>query len=214
MAVRIVSVMLVDDHVLVRKGFRLLLEDAPDLRVVNEAGSGEEACRSYSEHLPDVVVMDISMPGIGGIEAISRLVTRHPAARVLALSAHEDTVHAKRALAAGASGYVSKRSAPEALIEAIRNVAAGRKVIDPQIAQQLAFGQFSAVQSPVDVLSDREFEVFMQIANGRQVAEIAEILSLSPSTVGTHLYNIKHKLGAANSAELAMIAVRSGLIDP
>ncbi len=214
MAVRIVGVMLVDDHVLVRKGFRLLLEDAPDLKVVAEAGSGEEACRLFSDYLPDVVVMDISMPGIGGIEAIGRILAKHPSARVLTLSAHEDTIHAKRALAAGAYGYLCKRGAPEALIGAVRNVAAGKKVIDPQIAQELAFNQFNAVQSPVDVLSDREFEVFMQVANGRQVSEIAEILSLSPSTVGTHLYNIKHKLGAANAAELAMIAVRSGLIDP
>ena len=214
MAARVISVMLVDDHMLVRKGFRMLLQDAPDIKVVAEAESGEEACRLYPEFAPDVVVMDISMPGMGGIEAMRRILGRHPQARVLALSAHEDTIHPRRALTAGASGYVSKRSAPEALVSSIRQVAEGKKVIDPAIAQELALSQLSATQSPVDVLSDREFEIFLHRARGKSVAAIAEMLHLSASTVGTHLYNIKQKLGAANAAELTMMAVRSRLIDP
>jgi two-component system, NarL family, invasion response regulator UvrY len=214
MAVRMISVLLVDDHVLVRKGFRQLLQDAPDLKVVAEADNGEQACALYQEFNPDVVVMDISMPGIGGIEAIRRILARHSTARVLALSAHEDTVHARRAMMAGACGYLSKRGAPEALVGAIRQVAEGKKTIDPAVAQQLALMQLSGTENPIDVLSDREFEIFIHLANGRPVAGIAEMLSLSPSTVGTHLYNIKQKLGAANAAELTMIAVRSGLIDP
>jgi two-component system invasion response regulator UvrY len=209
-----ISVMLVDDHVLVRKGFRLLLQDASDINVVAEADSGEEACRLFSERLPEVTVMDISMPGIGGIEAMRRILGKHPQARILALSAHEDTIHARRALNAGAAGYLSKRSAPEALVASIRQVAEGRKVIEPAIAQELALSQLSARRNPVDVLSDREFEVFLHLARGKSVTAIAEMLHLSPSTVGTHLYNIKQKLGAANAAELTMIAVRSGLIDP
>lgn len=214
MAARVISVMLVDDHVLVRKGFCLLLQDATDLKVVAEAESGEEACRVFAECVPDVVVMDISMPGMGGIEATRRILGKHPQARILALSAHEDTIHARRALTAGASGYVSKRSAPEALVSSIRQVADGKKVIDPAIAQELALSQLSATQSPVDVLSDREFEIFLHLARGKSVAAIAEMLHVSASTVGTHLYNIKQKLGAANAAELTMMAVRSGLIDP
>ena len=138
----------------------------------------------------------------------------HPEARILTLSAHEDTIHARRALSAGAAGYLSKRSAPEALVSSIRQVAEGRKVIDPAIAQELALSQLSPRQNPVDVLSDREFEVFLHLARGKSVAAIAEMLHLSASTVGTHLYNIKQKLGAANAAELAMIAIRSGLIEP
>lgn len=214
MAVHVISVMLVDDHTLVRKGFRLLLQDSPDIKVVAEAESGEEACRLYPEYLPEVVVMDISMPGIGGLEAVERIVVRHPDARLLALSAHQDTIHPRRVMNAGALGYLSKRSAPEALIDAIHQVAKGKKVLDPQIAQQIALRQLSGNQNPVEVLSDREFEVFMQLANGRSVAEIAEILSVSPNTAGTHLYNIKQKLGATNAAEIAMIAVRNGLIEP
>lgn len=214
MAAGMIKVMLVDDHVLVRKGFRLLLQDAPDISVVAEADSGEEACRLYPEHLPEVTVMDITMPGIGGIEAMRRILGRHPEARILTLSAHEDTIHARRALSAGAAGYLSKRSAPEALVSSIRQVAEGRKVIDPAIAQELALSQLSPRQNPVDVLSDREFEVFLHLARGKSVSAIADMLHLSASTVGTHLYNIKQKLGAANAAELAMIAVRSGLIEP
>lgn len=214
MAAGMISVMLVDDHVLVRKGFRLLLQDAPDISVVAEADSGEDACRLFPEHLPAVTIMDISMPGIGGIEAMRRILGKHPEARILTLSAHEDTIHARRALGAGAAGYLSKRSAPEALVSSIRQVAEGKKVIDPAIAQELALSQLSPRQNPVDVLSDREFEVFLHLARGKSVAAIADMLHLSASTVGTHLYNIKQKLGAANAAELAMIAVRSGLIEP
>jgi two-component system invasion response regulator UvrY len=214
MAAGMISVMLVDDHVLVRKGFCLLLQDAPDISVVAEADSGEEACRLFPEHLPAVTVMDITMPGIGGIEAMRRILGKHPGARILTLSAHEDTIHARRALSAGAAGYLSKRSAPEALVSSIRQVAEGKKVIDPAIAQELALSQLSPRQNPVDVLSDREFEVFLHLARGKSVAAIADMLHLSASTVGTHLYNIKQKLGAANAAELAMIAVRSGLIEP
>lgn len=214
MAAGMISVMLVDDHVLVRKGFRLLLQDQPDISVVAEADSGEEACRLFPDHRPEVTVMDLTMPGIGGIEAMRRILGKHPEARILALSAHEDTIHARRALNAGAAGYLSKRSAPEALVSSIRQVAEGRKVIDPAIAQELALSQLSPQQNPVDVLSDREFEVFLHLARGKSVAAIADMLHLSASTVGTHLYNIKQKLGAANAAELAMIAIRSGLIEP
>jgi two-component system, NarL family, invasion response regulator UvrY len=211
---RVISVILVDDHTLVRKGFLMLLQDAPDIKVVAEADTGEQACTLFQEFKPDVVVMDISMPGIGGIEAIRRILARQPAARILALSAHEDTIHARRAMMAGAYGYLSKRGAPEALVGAIRQVAEGKKTIDPAVAQELALSRLSPSENPIDVLSDREFEIFIHLANGRPVASIAEMLSLSPSTVGTHLYNIKQKLGAANAAELTMIAVRSGLIDP
>lgn len=212
--VGVIKVMLVDDHVLVRKGFQLLLQDAPDIQVIGEAGSGEEACEAYPRLMPDVLVMDITMPGMGGIEAVSRICARAPSARILALSAHQDAAHAKRVMSAGALGYLSKRSAPDQLVGAIRQVAQGQRVLDPQIAQEMALMQFAGAQNPVDVLTDREFEVFMQLATGRPVNDIAKLLNLSPSTVGTHLYHIKQKLGASNSAELAMIAVRSGLVEP
>ena len=161
-----------------------------------------------------VVVMDITMPGIGGMEAIERILAKESQAKILVLSPHEDSVHPKRVLNAGAMGYLTKRSAAEELIKAIRTVASGKKYIEASIAQQMAIQQLSGEQNPVDVLSEREFEVFMSLAKGKTTNEIAETLFLSPRTVGTHLYNIKQKLNANNSAEIALIAMRSGLIDP
>ncbi len=209
-----IRVMLVDDHAVVRMGFRLLLEGATDLKVSAEADSGEEAVRSFAEVKPDVVVMDISMPGIGGLEAIDRILAREPQARILVLSAHEDLMHARRVLKAGAVGYLTKRSAAEALIHAIRQVAQGKTYLEPSIAQQLALQQLSGEKTPVDMLSEKEFKVFLALAKGKSVAEIADVMSLSPRTVGTHLYNIKQKLGASNSAELAIMAIRAGLVEP
>ena len=209
-----VGVLLVDDHAVVRMGFRLLLQSTPDIQVVAEASSGEEAVRKFCELTPDVVVMDISMPGIGGLEAIGRILAREPAARVLVLSAHEDPMHARRVLKAGAAGYLTKRSAAEELIQAIRQVAQGKTFLEAGIAQQLAVQQLAGEKSPVDMLSEKEFKVFLGLAKGQSVAEIAGIMSLSPRTIGTHLYNIKQKLGASNQAELTILAVRAGLIEP
>lgn len=209
-----IQVMLVDDHAVVRMGFRMLLESASDIRVVAEAENGEQSVRLYMQHHPDVVVMDITMPGIGGLEAIERIIAKESQARILVLSAHEDSVHPKRVLNAGAMGYLTKRSAAEELIKAIRTVAAGKRYLEASVAQQMAIQQLSGGQSPVDVLSDREFEVFMALARGKTTNDIAATLSLSPRTVGTHLYNIKQKLNVGNSAEIALIAMRSGLIDP
>ncbi len=209
-----INVMLVDDHAVVRMGFKMLLESAPDIKVIAEAENGEVAIRAYMEHMPNIVVMDITMPGMGGLEAIERILAKDSSARILVLSAHEDSVHPKRVLNAGAMGYLTKRSAAEELIKAIRMVASGKKYIEASVAQQMAIQQLSGNQSPVDVLSEREFEVFMSLAKGKTTNEIAESLFLSPRTVGTHLYNIKQKLNANNSAEIALIAMRSGLLEP
>lgn len=209
-----INVLLVDDHAVVRMGFKMLLESAPDIKVVAEAESGEQGVKAYMEHHPDVVVMDITMPGIGGLEAIERIMAKDGNSRILVLSAHEDSVHPKRVLNAGAMGYLTKRSAAEELIKAIRTVAGGKRYLEASVAQQMAIQQLSGEQNPVDVLSGREFEVFIALAKGKTTNEIAETLCLSPRTVGTHLYNIKQKLNASNSAEIALIAMRSGLIDP
>ncbi len=209
-----IDVMLVDDHAVVRMGFKMLLEADSDIKVIAEADSGETAIKTYMDCKPNVVVMDITMPGMGGLEAIERILAKDAAARILVLSAHEDSVHPKRVLNAGAMGYLTKRSAAEELIKAIRTVAGGKKYIEANVAQQMAIQQLTGEQNPVDVLSDREFEVFMALAKGKTTNEIAEALFLSPRTVGTHLYNIKQKLNANNSAEIALIAMRSGLIDP
>lgn len=209
-----INVMLVDDHAVVRMGFKMLLESASDIKVIAEAENGEQAVKQFVEHHPDVVVMDITIPGIGGLEAIERIMAKDNSARILVLSAHEDSVHPKRVLNAGAMGYLTKRSAAEELIKAIRTVASRKRYLEASVAQQMAIQQLSGETNPVDVLSDREFEVFIALAKGKTTNEIADTLCLSPRTVGTHLYNIKQKLNASNSAEIALIAMRSGLIDP
>jgi two-component system, NarL family, invasion response regulator UvrY len=211
----VIRILLVDDHAVVRTGFRLLLQAQADTTVVGEADSGESACQRYAELTPDVVVMDLAMPGMGGLEALRRIRAHHPQARVLALSAHDDALHARRALREGARGFLSKRSAPEALLEAINTVASGQRYLDAALAQKLALDEVEgAARSPVERLSEREFEVFVRLAGGSSVQRIAEDLKLSASTVGTHLYNIKQKLGVSNQSELTLMAIRHGLIEP
>ncbi len=207
-------ILLVDDHAVVRTGFRLLLQSLPDMSVVAEAESGETACQRYQELRPDVVLMDLAMPGMGGLEALRRIRAHDPQAKVLTLSAHDDPLHARRALQEGALGFLSKRSAPEALVEAVNAVAAGRRYLDAALAQKLALAEFQgAGKSPVEQLSEREFDVFVRLAAGASVQKIAQDLNLSGSTVGTHLYNIKQKLNVANQSELTLIAIRHGLIE-
>ncbi len=209
-----IRVLLVDDHAVVRTGFRLLLQARPEVIVIGEAESGEAACERYVELSPDVVVMDIAMPGMGGIEALRHIRAHDPRARVLALSAHDDPMHARRALREGALGFLSKRSAPEALLEAVGDVSRGRRYIDPRVAQTLALEDIEgADSSPVKRLSEREFDVFIRLARGSSVQRIADELRLSASTVGTHLYNVKQKLGVSNQSELTLLAIRHGLIE-
>lgn len=206
-----IRVLLVDDHVLVRMGFRMLLADA-GMEVVAEADGGEQACSEYLRVRPDMVMMDLSMPGMGGLEAMRRILAQDAKARILVLSAHEDTAHSQRALRAGALGYLTKRSAPDTLIAAATAVARGETFVDPATAQALAMAQIKGDASPAQLLSEREFSVFIQLARGRSVAQIADMLSLSPSTVGTHLYHVKQKLDASNQSELTLLALRWGLI--
>ena len=209
-----ISVILADDHAVVRMGFKLLLQDTKDITVVGEAESGEEVIKLLNTLTADLIVMDLSMPGIGGLETISRVVSKAKSPKILILSAHEDAIHPKRSLKAGANGYLSKRGAPEELIKAIRQIHAGNMYIEPSIAQKVAMSQMGGETSPVEILSEREFDVFMALASGKTVNQIAETLHLSPRTVGTHLYNIKQKLNVSNQTELALIAIKSGLINP
>ena len=207
------TLLLVDDHAVVRSGFKVLLQTWDDVDVVAEANSGEEALPLYTLHRPDVVVMDIAMAGMGGIEASKRLLALDPQARILALSAHEDSSYAKRALQAGALGYLSKRTAPEVLIDALRMVARHQRFIDPIIAQRMANQQNSSDSQYIDKLSPREFEVFLALAKGRSVLDISQTLGLSASTVGTHLYKVKLKLQLSNQSEMTLLAMRHGLLD-
>ena len=207
------TLLLVDDHAVVRSGFKVLLQTWDDVDVVAEANSGEEALPLYTLHRPEVVVMDIAMAGMGGIEASKRLLALDPQARILALSAHEDSSYAKRALQAGALGYLSKRTAPEVLIDALRMVARHQRFIDPIIAQRMANQQNSSDSHYIDKLSPREFEVFLALAKGRSVLDISQALGLSASTVGTHLYKVKLKLQLSNQSEMTLLAMRHGLLD-
>jgi len=209
-----IKILLVDDHAVVRMGFKMLIEAEDDIIVIGEAESGEVAIKLFQELKPDIIVMDITMPGIGGLEAIDRIIAKDKNTKILVLSAHEDSVHPKRVLNAGAMGYLTKRSAAEELIKAIKSIHQGKRYLEPNIAQQMAITQLSGETNPVEILSDREFEVFIALAKGKSTNEIADTLCLSPRTVGTHLYNIKQKLNANNSAEIALIAIRCGLIDP
>jgi len=209
-----IKILLVDDHAVVRMGFKMLIEAEDDITVIGEAESGEGAIKLFQELKPDIIVMDITMPGIGGIEAIDRIMAKDKNTKILVLSAHEDSVHPKRVLNAGAMGYLTKRSAAEELIKAIKSIHQGKRYLEPSIAQQMAITQLSGETNPVEILSDREFEVFIALAKGESTNDIADTLCLSPRTVGTHLYNIKQKLNANNSAEIALIAIRCGLIDP
>jgi two-component system invasion response regulator UvrY len=208
-----INVMLVDDHAVVRMGFRMLLEATEDIRVVAEAESAEVAYQQIVTTQPDVIVMDISLGGTMGVEATRRIVARDKHARVLGLSSHEDPSYVRYMLKAGALGYLSKRTAPDELIHAIRQVNEGRMYIDSHLSQRMALEEFNGEKSPIEVLSEREFGVFIQLAKGASVNQIAELLNISPRTVGTHLYNVKQKLGVANQAELTLIAVRHGLIE-
>lgn len=208
----LMRILLVDDHAVVRAGFRTLLENQSDLRVVAEAESGEHACRQFIEHEPDIVIMDLSLPGIGGLEAIRRIVSRRHDARILVFSMHEDTIFVEQALQAGARGYIGKSSAAMVLVEAVRQVAGGNIYIDPDIAQRLAVQKTKGDDSPFEALSTREFEIFCLLAEGLSVNEVSNRLSLSYKTVANYATQIKSKLEVNTPAELARLAIRHGLV--
>ena len=206
------SVLLVDDHAVVREGYLRLLERTADLEVVAEAATGEDAYRLYGELLPRVVVMDISLPGIGGIEATRRILARFPAARILMFSMHDDVVFSSRALQTGAFGYVTKSSAPDVLIDAVRLVAAGKLYISHDMAQDLAVQMAPGQRDPLQALSAREFEVFRLLVAGHRVEEIARILSLSTKTVANYQSSIRQNLDVSNAAQVVRLAMYQGLL--
>ncbi len=203
-----ITVMLVDDHPVVRAGFRRLLETDQGLEVVAEADSGEESIALYDRCHPDVVVMDISMAGIGGMEAGRRILARDPEARLLVFSVHDNEAMVARALQAGVLGYMTKQSAPNALIDAVRRVARGQTYIDPDLIGRVLQGGNGLLGR----LTPREFEVFRLLAEGHSVAEIADILSISPKTAGVHQTRIMQKLELRTPVQLVRAALRHGVI--
>ena len=208
-----IRVLLVDDHAVVRVGYQMLLKNSDDIEVVGEADSGERACKAFIELQPDVVVMDLSMPGIGGLEAIRRITARDANARILVFSMHEATVFVEHALQAGARGYLSKSSAPDVLVEAIKELASGKSHIGPDIVQKLALQKARGKDSPFSNLSTREFEIFCLLAEGLNTSEIAKRLSLSYKTVANYSTQIKSKLEVATVAEIARLAIRNNIIN-
>jgi two-component system, NarL family, invasion response regulator UvrY len=207
----VTRIMLVDDHAIVRAGFRRLLEQQVDCQVVAEAGDAESAYALFVEHQPDVVVLDLSMPGVSGLELVRRMTIREPAARILVFSMHEDPLLAERALQLGARGFVTKSSAPEVLASAVADIMAGKVALSPDIAQALALFKVTGEGDPLTALNTREFEIFGLIARGQTVASIASLLSLSAKTVANYHSLIKQKLGITSDVELVLLAQRRNI---
>ncbi len=207
-----INVLLVDDHAVVRKGFRRLLENQPHIRVVAEAATAEDGRRLYFEQRPDVVVMDISMPGIGGMEGIRRILSRDASARILICSIHDNSLLADRALQSGALGYVSKASDPDVLVKAVETVGRGKMFLGADIAQALALKHLEKETGPLAVLSPREFEIFRLVADGSSGNTVADQLCLSHKTVSNYLSQIKKKLDVSSTAGLVHLAMRNGLL--
>jgi two-component system, NarL family, invasion response regulator UvrY len=207
----IIRIMLVDDHAIVRAGFRRLLEQRSDFRVVAEAADAERASALYVEHQPDVVVMDLSMPGVSGLDTIRRIIGRQAAARILVFSMHEDASVAERAIQLGARGYVTKSNAPEVLATALAEVMAGRLALSPDMAKSIAMLRLSSEGDPLQALTAREFEIFRLLVTGRPAIEIAKLLNLSVKTVANYHTLIKQKLNISSDVELVLLAQRQNV---
>ena len=200
-----IAVLLVDDHAVVREGYRRLLETRTHIKVVGEATNGSDALTLFGSLAPDVVVMDIALPGITGIETLRRMLTANAQARVLMFSMYEDAIYASRALQAGAMGYVTKASAPDVLLFAVQTVASGNRYMSPDIAQELALRSVTTLNQVPSRLSDREHEVLQLLVLGLPLREIAARLGLSTKTVANHQSVLKHKLGAETAVQLARL---------
>jgi DNA-binding NarL/FixJ family response regulator len=206
------TIMLVDDHAVVREGYRAVIEKQPGLKVVAEAGDGAEAYRLFKATRPDLVVMDLTMPGIGGIEAIRRIRQWDRDARLLVFTMHQNAGFAVQAIRAGARGYVTKTSPPEALVRAIHDVFAGRVALSPDIDHELALSRLADEVVAADVLTAREFEVLRMLLAEQTAEEIAGLLHISRKTVANLHSLIKAKLGVGSDIELVRLALRQGLL--
>lgn len=208
----LLRVLLVDDHPVVRDGYRRLLESTSDIRVESEASSGEEAYERYFETNPDVLIIDLSLPGISGIETIRRIRLREPNAHILVFSMHDSPMMVTRALEAGAAGFLTKSSAATEMVDAVRAVAQGRNFMGRDLIQDLVTTKIGA-DDPLKDLTPREFQVFLRLAQGQVVNEIAGLLHISPKTVGVHQTNIMKKLQLRNVSELTRLAIRCGVVN-
>ena len=206
----LVRILLVDDHPIVREGYRRLLGRQPGLSVVAEAGDGEEALEAFAEHRPDIVLMDLSMPGGGGFSAVEALLARDPQARIIVVSMHQGAIFAQKAMAAGARGFVSKSSPPDELVRSIATVMSGRRVLSADMAQE--FARTSIENDDIAGLTPRERDILLLLVRGMNGRAIALSLGLSSKTVQNNLSQIRAKLGASGDAELMLKAQRAGLV--
>jgi len=212
MAIHAITVLLCDDHPMVRNGFKQLLESVPDIVVELEAETGEEAYQAYRKHPVDLIIMDISMPGMGGLAAARHILEYNPKAKIMMLTMHDSQTYVARALKLGVKGYLTKMAEPDELIKAVRLLDRGRAYIEASLAHDLAVSTMSGEQDPIDILSPREFEVFAALADGSSVKSISALLHLSPKTVGVHRTNIMKKMNADNLADITRLAIRHGVV--
>lgn len=214
MVTMLITVMIVDDHDLVRAGIRSLLSDVNGIKVVAEAASGEDAVKVAKEKRPQVILMDVKMPGIGGLEATRRILRGDPDAKVIALTVYGGEPFPTKLLQAGAVGYLTKGSDAEEMVQAILSVQHGKRYLSPEVAQQLALKHLSNEEaSPFDSLSEREMQVMLMIVNGQKVQEISDKLCLSPKTVNSYRYRLFEKLSLNSDVELTHLAIRHGILD-
>lgn len=209
-----INVLLVDDHELVRTGIKRLLEDVKGIRVIGEVETGEEAVLFCRKQEPDVVLMDMNMPGIGGIEATKKIIRYNPDIKIIVLTIHTEDPFPTKVMQVGASGYLTKDACPDEMINAIRAVNSGQRYLTPEIAQQMALSQFkSAEENPFSSLSDRELQIMMMVTRGEKVPDISEQLLLSTKTINSYRYRMFEKLNISNDVELTHLAIRHGMLD-
>jgi len=210
----LITVLIVDDHELVRAGIRSLLSGVNGIKVIGEASSGEEAVKVAREKHPNVVLMDVRMPGIGGLEATRKLLRADPDIKVIALTVCDEEPFPSKLLQAGAAGYLTKGSALEEMVQAIHSVHHGKRYLSPEVAQQLALKHLSDEKaSPFESLSERELQVMLMITSGQKVQEISDKLCLSPKTVNSYRYRLFDKLNVHSDVELTHLAIRHGILD-
>lgn len=209
----ILKIMLADDHAVVRSGLRRLLEQGGGMQVVAEADNGDNAYHTYGDFLPDIVIMDLSMPGMGGLEALRRILSKHPNARIIVFSMHDNAAFATQALTAGARGYVAKSGMADDLLRAVREVVSGKSYISASIAQKIALQSLTGDEDPMHKLSAREFEIFRLIVEGHSVESVSELLKISQKTVANYQTILKQKLGVSSPVEMVRLAIRYGVIE-
>lgn len=207
-----IRVMLTDDHAVVRSGIARLLERSGNITIVGEAESGEQGYQLYSELNPDVMVMDMSMPGIGGLEALRRIITRHPKAKVIMFSMHENVAFAVQAMTAGAVGYVAKSGEAQELVTAVKQVTTGKSYLNAEMAHKIALQNMGTGENPMLRLTAREFEVFRLLAEGHIVDEIATMMTIGQKTVANYQTSLKQKLGIQSSVDLVRLALKYEII--